>query len=190
MPIKKIKCEKLIVFLSISIKSKQLANNNYIQSETMRCKTVFTKQVLDDKYALSLYNFLKKNIEWEEGVRSKKGFTRKAKMLSVGDLPEVDEAVAISLSVLTKINYDVNFYYLNYYEDGNMWTPNHSHKGTHQLVISLGETRTLEVAKKSYKMENGDAVIFGSAIHGVPKDNSKNGRITIATFMVPSLNQK
>ena len=35
-----------------------------------------------------------------------------------------------------------------------MWTPNHNHKGTHQLIISLGGTRTLNVAKKGFKMKN------------------------------------
>jgi hypothetical protein len=76
------------------------------------------------------------------------------------------------------------FIYLNYYENGEMWTPNHSHSGTHQLVISLGCPRTLQVTKKDYRMENGDAILFGSAIHGVPKEvNVKKGRISIATFM-------
>ena len=34
-------------------------------------------------------------------------------------------------------------------------------------------------------MDNGSAIIFGSSTHGVPKDNSKEGRISIATFMTP-----
>jgi hypothetical protein len=79
------------------------------------------------------------------------------------------------------------FIYLNYYENGEIWTtdhPNHSHSGTHQLVISLGCPRTLQVTKKDYRMENGDAILFGSAIHGVPKEvNVKEERIGIATFM-------
>ena len=69
-----------------------------------------------------------------------------------------------------------------------MWTPNHSHKDTHQLVVSLGVTRTLQVGEKKYSMVNGSAIIFGSSIHGVPKDETvTGGRISIATFMVPKV---
>ena len=60
-----------------------------------------------------------------------------------------------------------------------MYTPNHSHKGTHQLVISLGETRTLSVAKNEFRMENGDSILFGSSVHGVPREeNVTKGRIS------------
>ena len=77
--------------------------------------------------------------------------------------------------------------YINYYENGEMYAPNHSHKETYQFILSLGVTRTLNVGKKSYLMKNGDGIIFGSSIHGVPKDSSvNNGRISIATFMVPT----
>lgn len=34
-------------------------------------------------------------------------------------------------------------------------------------------------------MKNGDAIIFGSSISGVPKMNTTKGRISIATFMIP-----
>ncbi len=88
------------------------------------------------------------------------------------------------------MNNEVSHIYLNYYENGEMWCPNHTHPGTHQMVLSLGETRTLVVAKKDYVMKSGDAIIFGSAIHGVPKDTSTEGRIAIATFMKPLENKK
>lgn len=64
-----------------------------------------------------------------------------------------------------------------------MYTPNHTHPGTTQLIISLGCTRILNIGKKSYQMNSGDACIFGSSVHGVPKDDSKDGRISIAVFM-------
>jgi hypothetical protein len=66
-----------------------------------------------------------------------------------------------------------------------MYTPNHAHKGTHQLIISLGCPRTLQLGKKEFIMENGDAIIFGGSSHGIPRDNSVTGRISIATFMKP-----
>lgn len=155
----------------------------------MRCYTTFKKSVINSDVATNMYNFLKWNIEWEEGIRSKKGFTRKAKPLNYGEIKEIDDIIDIALISLTDTQYDKDFIYLNYYEDGESWCPSHTHKGTHQLVISLGETRTLQVGKKDYVMENGDAILFGSSSHGVPKDNSVNGRISIAVFMNP-INQK
>lgn len=149
------------------------------------CKTTFVKNVLPPTEATNLFIFLRDNIQWGDGIPSKKGFTRKAAALDMGDVKEIDLAILKALPKLTTIKYSIQGIYLNYYETGEMWTPNHNHPGTHQLVISLGQTRVLEVAKKPIKMENGDAIIFGSAIHGVPKDDSVDGRISIATFMVP-----
>jgi hypothetical protein len=76
------------------------------------CKTTFKKQVLNQDFATSLYNLLENTIEWDEGVRSRKGFTRKAKALRLGMIPEVDEAIAIALSSLTNTSYDVEFKFL------------------------------------------------------------------------------
>lgn len=150
------------------------------------CKTVFKDKIIDPDRAIVLYYMLKDGIVWEEGIRSKKGFTRKAKAIEPTDFPEIDRLVVEVLSKITTTKYGITGIYLNYYEDGNMWTPNHTHPGTHQLVISLGATRTLNVAKKSYQIGNGDAIIFGSSIHGIPKEPTiKEGRISIATFMVP-----
>lgn len=148
------------------------------------CKTIQSKKILAEDHALALFCMLKENIQWDEGIRSKRGFTRKAKALASGDIPEVDYIIADILEKLGKTNYLLLGIYLNYYENGDMWTPNHTHPGTHQLVISLGATRTLFVGKKDYKMENGDAIIFGSSIHGIPKEETViEGRISIATFM-------
>jgi len=150
------------------------------------CKTIHSKGTLEKDFALAFFHMLKENVQWDEGIRSKKGFTRKAKALAPGDIPEVDYIITHVLEKLGKTNYLLLGIYLNYYENGNMWTPNHSHPGTHQLVISLGATRTLTVGKKDYKMENGDAIIFGSSIHGIPKEETvTEGRISIATFMKP-----
>ena len=72
--------------------------------------------------------------------------------------------------------------YLNYYKDGTHYTPNHSHKGTTQIVISLGGTRSFVLGKKTFNVKNGDVAIFGSAIHGVPKQENAEPRISIAVF--------
>ena len=149
----------------------------------MRCVTKFKKSTIYEEEARTLYEFLRDNIVWGEGVRSKKGFTRKAAPLRFGDVEEVDLAIVKALSQLTDKSYTIRFIYLNYYENGKMWCPNHTHAGTHQLVISLGCDRILQVNKKDYLMSNGDAILFGSAVHGVPPDESQRGRISIATFM-------
>lgn len=152
----------------------------------MRCQTKLVRKVIDDDVANNMYSYLRDNIIWEDGIKSRKtGFTRKAKALDVGEIPELDKLIILALSKLTTTQYLIHGIYLNYYENGNCYTPNHRHDKTHQLVISLGETRILTVGTKNHHMENGDAIIFGSSIHGVPQDNSVNGRISIATFMTP-----
>lgn len=154
----------------------------------MATRTKFLINALDSEDSTRLYEKLKREVHWEEGVRSRNGFTRKAKMISLeellfGEYPEITECVFSVLSLLDE-EYDVHGVYLNFYENGQMYTPNHSHQGTQQLVISLGATRTLVVGKKEYNMSNGSAILFGSSTHGVPKEPSvTEGRISIATFM-------
>lgn len=152
----------------------------------MKCKTTLKKSAIEPIEATNLYNSLLYGIEWEEGVRSKKGFTRMAKPLSYGETTEIDTIINKTLKLMTDTDYFIEGIYLNYYKDGESWTPSHTHPGTHQLVISLGATRLLQVNKRDILMENGDAVIFGSSAHGVPKDPTiTEGRISIATFMRP-----
>jgi len=153
-----------------------------------RCKTVYRENVIDDEVATYLFTHLRDDVKWEDGIRSRNGFTRKAKPIGSGDelffelLPYVD----VAIEKLTLQKYTVLGLYLNYYETGDMYTPNHSHKGTHQLVISLGAPRILKVGNQNFNMQNGSAIIFGGSVHGVPKSDTTNSRISIATFMIPS----
>lgn len=48
-------------------------------------KTIHCKQVLNYDYATSMYFYIRDNIQWEDRVRSVKGFTRKAKAINIGD---------------------------------------------------------------------------------------------------------
>ena len=102
-----------------------------------------------------------------------------------GENDIIDNLISIAhVELCPDALYQISHIYVNYYKDGNMWTPNHSHKGTHQIVISLGATRQLKVGKKTFDMSSGSAIIFGGSIHGVPKQpDVKEGRISIATFM-------
>jgi len=104
----------------------------------MSCETNFLKNVLDDHVATEMYNDLLNNIKWEDGIKSRKGFTRKAKSTRLGYDWGIDLAIYKALSQLAQYSYHIGEIYLNYYEDGNSWTPNHTHPGSHQMVISLG----------------------------------------------------
>jgi hypothetical protein len=142
-----------------------------------------------------LFSTLYLDVEWEEGVRSRKGFTRLAKPINpmelgvqgtVGGLlaPHIHRAIA---SLGANTTYAIVGIYINLYENGEMWTPNHSHPGQHQIVISLGAKRPLLIGKTAYPLESGEAVIFGAGIHGVPKaPEVRTPRISVAVFLRPS----
>lgn len=180
-----------------------------MESRVKRCRTIFLPSVLEERDATSLYTLLKEGIEWEDGVRTRNGgFTRKAKVVDLDSptmelllpyiIPCIGQTATARLEkkigrrmteqdVSAKqalFKYVVLGVYLNYYEDGEMYTPSHVHRDQHQLIISLGATRTLHVGSKSYEMESGSAIFFGSATHGVPREPTiKEGRISIAVFM-------
>lgn len=155
-----------------------------VRKKGARCTTTYKEDILDTDTSLMSYEYLI-NKRWVDGIRSKSGFTRKACSLTPGDDTLVDNIVETALVALAKNKYATVGIYLNYYENGKMWTPNHTHPETHQLVVSLGAERVLQVAKKTYKMKTGSAIIFGSASHGVPKCECQEGRISIAVFLVP-----
>ncbi len=151
-----------------------------------RVLTRHLPHLLPSDEALALYYYLEEVVTWEAGVPSRKGPTRLAKRVEIDQYPEITRVVRLALARLypEKNQVGVHGVYLNYYRDGNMWTPNHSHKGTAQLIISLGATRVLKVGKRDYPLENGDVIVFGSAVHGVPtQPEVREGRISIAVFL-------
>lgn len=152
----------------------------------MAIKTQHFPKLIESNIADFAYNYLRDNIDWIDGVRSRKGFTRKAKPLQFGQCEIVDELLlsALNLMKLDLQSVALCGIYLNYYRNGDDWTPNHSHD-TRQLIISLGTTRTLTIGKNPYNMSNGDVITFGKSLHGVPKEPSiTNGRISIAVFLM------
>lgn len=151
---------------------------------TTRIMTKHYPKLIDSDRSIAMYEYLKDNIDWVDGVKSKNGFTRKAYPISLGEDEAIDSIIRDTVKLLGMTEVGVHGIYLNYYRDGNDYTPNHSHPGMKQIVISLGTTRTLTMGTKSYPMSNGDVIIFGSATHGVPKDpNCNEGRIAIALFL-------
>ena len=149
-----------------------------------------TTRVLDDETATILMNVLIQKIKWDDGVRSKNGFTRKAKSVDMGGtlyetlMPQLAPSV-VKLKPSWVKDYDILGMYINFYENGEMYTPMHSHPGQHQFVLSLGCERPLIIGKKSFVLKNGQGVLFGSSSHGVPKGNYDTPRISIALFMKP-----
>lgn len=124
-----------------------------------------------------------------ERVRSKIGFTHEnTYTVATNDsiMPDLLSVIDYSLNALkNKKKYTIRRICINYYPDGSMGALRHYHKGSHQLVISLGATRTLTIGKRKFAMSNGSSVIFGGLIHGVPKQSSvSTGRISIAVFLM------
>lgn len=146
-------------------------------------------KVIDDTQPKNLYNFLTEVITWDEGIK-----TRSGESTRLGYAVDMDVYGEIFQPILDQVlkasglkNLMIFGLYLNWYKDGSMWTPNHSHGKMKQIVISLGATRTLNVGKKSYPMNNGDVIMFGSITHVVPKEPLiREGRISIACLFADS----
>ena len=143
--------------------------------------------LLQQDAATALFEHLRHNTR-EEGVRSREGHTRLAKAVDLGKdviLMNIVQEVLAAMDKVSKNKMDalaVYGCYLNYYRDGADWTPQHSHKGTTQIIISLGGPRTLTVGTKELVMDNGDVAIFGGSVHGVPRVDKADPRISIALF--------
>lgn len=159
-------------------------------TRSARCKTSVVR-VVDPETAAVWFDYFYSLEGWVEGVRSKTGFTRLALPLDYYDrrLDPFRELVPRALALLSATaapTYEVLGVYVNLYENGEMWTPSHSHPGQHQLVFSFGATRSLVVGKTTYRLEPGEVIIFGSGAHSVPKEpDVKTPRISVAVFLAP-----
>lgn len=150
----------------------------------MSLKRVQTKHLsfLPEEQAWNYYYTLLNNFQWTDGIKN----TRKACHYKIGTWDLLDELIYNSIKQL----YDQSEHeiilgiYMNYYRDGNDYTPSHTHPKQKQVIISLGATRILQIGSKEYKMKNGDIACFGSSSHGIAKDPlCKDGRISIAIFL-------
>lgn len=152
------------------------------------CRTQFIEHAIDEKEATEMYQFLRDTIEWETGIMGRGNkLTRMQKPIDYDEYPELLQLGMRIFQNHVKRGYMIlGNGYLNYYQNGEMYTPSHSHQGTHQMVVSFGATRTLKVSSKEYKMTNGSAILFGSSAHGVPREPSVlEGRISFAMFCLP-----
>lgn len=144
--------------------------------------TNYIPNIISSDQACALYLFLLKNISWQEGIRTRYGaVTRKAYGLNTM-ISELE--IVTTIITAMGIRGTILGIYRNYYENGTQYCLMHRHPGTCQLVISLGATRAFKLGNQIYSMNNGDAIVFGSSMHGVLKDESINeGRISIAVFI-------
>jgi hypothetical protein len=157
-----------------------------------KCKTQVLEGAVDSTTTKVLFEYLKHNVEWVESIKSRKnrtngGFTRLGCSIDLAEHPDILEVIKSTIAKFNKgINYVIQGVYLNWYKDGNMWSPNHTHTGVHSLVISLGATRNFVLGKKTVPVKDGDAVIFGTALHGIPVQSEvTEDRISIAVFLIP-----
>lgn len=98
-----------------------------VKVTNFRCKSQILKGLVSVEQADVLYEYLRDGISWEDGVRSKSGFTRKAKPISdiKEEYPVIYDIIILALNKLdVKITYAIMGTYINYYVDGNMWCPN------------------------------------------------------------------
>ena len=147
-------------------------------------KTKFFEKAIKSDY----YDFLKNNIQWQEGIYSykKKTMTRLAYNYGFNSLidPYILQIVNDTLKIIEIANCTILGIYLNYYRNGFDFCPKHSHPKTVQVVISFGCERVFKISNKEYIVKNGDVVIFGSSVHEIVQDeNIKDGRISIAVFL-------
>lgn len=160
-----------------------------MSEQKTRVVTEYFPAVVESESAMFAFEYLRDNIQWEDGVKSKHGKTRLAKAIGIADDEVVYNLIICALKTLNEQSKNIKnvknlgLYgcYLNYYKKGS-FTPNHSHAGTCQIIISLGGTRSLQIGKKDYRMKNGDVAIFGGSTHGVPKEDTNDERISIALF--------
>ena len=72
-------------------------------------------------------------------------------------------------TISSKLNWTLKGWMFNYYKNGN-----HTHKDTTLLIV----------VNKKIKSGNGDIIVFGSSSHGIEKEETERGRISIALFLV------
>lgn len=147
-------------------------------------KEIILRNYLNESVSEDLFIQLLTAIQWREGIKTRFGkSTRKACMISIDNdlFHSILQYIEVPLRQYNVGN--VVGFYLNLYENGEMYTPNHKHIGTNQLVLSLGTSRILKIENKSITLNSGDIIIFGEQLHGVPRTKTHCGqRISIATF--------
>lgn len=152
-----------------------------------------------------IYRKLVERVEWHDAVVVKRNAQDGGRSLEVqfdkegnkvaakrkcasynGEVPELD-AVVSRLCKHLDLEEDLARVFMNWYPDGENVTGNHRHNAWTAL-LSFGGPRILQVDHKPYVMFDGDLIVFGQQMHGVPKmpDATNEGRISVVLFFHPT----
>eukprot|EP00397_Hematodinium_sp_SG-2012_P041598 GEMP01045857.1.p1 GENE.GEMP01045857.1~~GEMP01045857.1.p1 ORF type:complete len:472 (+),score=123.88 GEMP01045857.1:24-1439(+) len=107
-----------------------------------------------------------------------------------GEVPELD-AVLKRAYQHVEVEDDEYSVIMNWYLHGENVTGNHRHNAW-TVLLSFGAPRILQVDLKPFVLFDGDMIIFGQQMHGVPKmpDVGPNdGRISVVFFFHPNKKQ-
>ena len=139
-------------------------------------------------HATALYEYFISNIEWDNNIALRNSrnddFTVKTKSVELGSDEVIDTTIRDILSKLSIYPSTIYGIRLNYYRNGDDYTPSHTYAGIAHIILSLGATRTLNLNGENYDINNGDCVRFGIIEHGVPKQPScTDGRISLVLYL-------
>ena len=152
------------------------------------------EDVIDLKSAKIFGKTLKQKVPWNSGVTTRYGTTsRKQANLEICD-EKLQKFVMDNIIQLFNCKYEdgnvgILDVYLNYYRDGSDFCPKHRHMGTKQMILSLGDERTLIVGNTHHLLKNGSVIFFGDEYHEIKRDNSGE-RISIVVFYLEIGNVK
>lgn len=173
-------------FINLSPSEQQQYLSKFINDNTnidiLENEVIF-KNYIDKSVATDLFNYLEQNVRWSYLIKTRYGNNTR-KTYRVDYNTELFNYINQYIKEIDGYNLGtIGGFYLNYYIDGNDYTPKHTHNGSNQLVLSLGGSRLFKISNKTYTLDNGDCIIFGDQPHEIPKQKSKcSPRISIATF--------
>ena len=149
-----------------------------------RVRTSIHTGLVSPELAAAAFSYALANIDWIQlRTRTSKRWAATFPM-AVLVAHEPIQLIVVAVCAALDIPYtQLPSIWLNLYRDGNDSTPSHKHD-SRQVIISLGATRRLQVASKSYALASGDVAVFGSSVHSVPiQPEVSNERISIALFI-------
>lgn len=157
-----------------------------MESTTNIIQSPQTVQILQYDESMSLYEFIRDNSPWNSGILSRTGVSRLQCHLSDCIQDVQDVVLNLVRIVLQKYEYvnTILGIYMNYYRNGSDYCPRHQHRGTKQIIISLGCNRPLNINGRNYPIQSGFCISFGEEYHSLNKCSVNEGRISIAIFYI------
>jgi hypothetical protein len=144
---------------------------------------MFREDVVESEVALALFRTLRDSVVWEKGRRSKIGVVSTPIAIDLYEYPQVMAVIRSCLDAMADDDYVFYGAHFHYYMNGEMYLPSRFYKDLHTLVISLGETRLLQIGEKYYSMVNGSAILLKSESFRVLTAKTTDSTINIMVFM-------